>query len=145
MGVLWREDLAGQGGRECVRAEPLTFLPNEIEDIACLALSICRVLEVEDDEEGQVAMACAILNHMRRFGREGGGNGGAAVQPCESLNIERLPWRAFAIACLVVSGDMEDPTGGATHFHRHTENPEWALAATPKALIGSYLYYAMPT
>jgi hypothetical protein len=142
MGVLWRENMVDRGGHERVRSETLTFLPREMEDIACLALSICRVLEVEDDEEGQVAMACAILNHMRRFGREGGGNGGA--QACEPLAVERLPWRAFAIACLVVSGDMEDPTAGATHFHRHTENPEWAQAATPKALIGSYVYYAIP-
>jgi len=144
MGILWRENLAGQGGREHARSEVPGFLPREMEDIACLALSICRVLEVEDDEEGQVAMACAILNHMRRFGSDGGGQGGAAARVSKPLSLERLPWRAFAIACLVVSGDMEDPTGGATHFHRHTENPDWAQAATPKALIGSYVYYAMP-
>jgi len=118
-------------------------LPVEMREIACLALSICRVLEIEDDEEGQVAMACAILNHMRDYGHDEGGNGGAAARVGTSSEAGRLPWRAFAIACLVVSGDMADPTDGATHFHRHTDDPEWARAATPKALIGNYIYYAL--
>ena len=137
---LWFEEVAGGDRRSDISAS----LPTEIADIARLALSICRVLEVEDDEEGQVAMACAILNHMRRYGPDGGGQGGAPARAAEASRAEKLSWQAFAIACLVMSGDMEDPTDGATHFHRHTENPQWAQRATPKALIGSYVYYVMP-
>lgn len=144
MGAMWRglwPEGEVFGDRRSIFSDRL---PVEMTDIACLALSIRRVLEVEDDEEGQVAMACAILNHMRRYGRDDGGQGGAPARTAEASRAERLPWQAFAIACLVMSGDMEDPTDGATYFHRHTENPHWARRARPKALIGSYIYYVMP-
>lgn len=36
---------------------------------------------------------------------------------------------------------LPDPTGGATHFHRHDESPSWSTTSTPTALISGYLFY----
>ncbi len=122
-------------------------LPKSVVEIARLAVAIREVLDSEggqDDEEGQVALACAILNRMRRFGPSGEGGGGAAAHVGVWDVTDTGFCRAFAVACLVLSGDIEDPTGGATHFHRHAENPKWARRATPKALIGRHLFYTIP-
>lgn len=114
-------------------------LPPQIVDLARLALGIRDLME-EEDEEGQVALVCAILNRRRRFGPEGGG----APQGRSDFDFtEPMLARAFAVACLVLSGDLDDPTDGATHFHRHDENPRWARRATPKALIGGHLFYVL--
>lgn len=120
-------------------------LPKPALEIARLAVAIRAVLENEDDEEGQVALACAILNRMRHFGPDGEGGGGASARAGVWDVTDTGFCRAFAVACLVLSGDIDDPTGGATHFHRHTDNPEWSRGAKPRALIGSFLYYAIPS
>jgi hypothetical protein len=100
-----------------------------------LALSIRDLLD-DESEEGRVAIACAARNRMRRFGlpRETG----AARDITDPVLC-----RALALACLVLLGDLADPTDGATHFHRHTEQPDWAADATAKALIGRHIFYAL--
>ncbi|HEX7775258.1 MAG TPA: hypothetical protein VF449_01890 [Parvibaculum sp.] len=110
-------------------------LAARLAEMMALALAIRD--EVRDEpEEGRVALAFAAMNRMRRFGPEGAG------AACPDFT-DRDFCRAFAAACLAASGDMPDPTGGATHFHLHTEEPGWARAATPKALIGRHLFYAL--
>ena len=89
-----------------------------------------------------MALACAIANRIRRFGPDEGG-GGAAARAGHPDFADPAFCRAFAVACLVMSGDCEDPTGGATHFHHHRENPKWARRATPKALIGAHVFYEL--
>lgn len=42
-----------------------------------------------------------------------------------------------------VSPTEPDPTRGATHFHRHDEQPQWARNYTPIALIGDFLFYRL--
>lgn len=120
-------------------------LPPQAVELVRLALVIRDVLEDEGrdaGEEGQVALACAILNRMRRFGPDDSGTGGAAgAGNCDFADAAFA--RAFAVACLVLSGDIDDPTGGATHFHRHSRNPKWARGAVPKALIGQHMFYAL--
>ncbi|HCX69264.1 MAG TPA: hypothetical protein DHK64_17535, partial [Rhodobiaceae bacterium] len=49
---------------------------------------------------------------------------------------------ALAALCRALCGAEQDPTGGATHFHLHTENPDWATRETPRALAGGHLFYA---
>ncbi len=118
-------------------------LPPKAVELVRLALAIRDVLEDEgreESEEGQVALACAILNRIRRFGPDEGGSGGTAGHGACDFGEASFA-RAFAVACLVLSGDIDDPTGGATHFHRHNLNPKWARRATPKALIGQHMFY----
>lgn len=49
--------------------------------------------------------------------------------------------RALATVCLISCRDLADPTRGATHYHHHTEVPDWSRQMTPVALLGSYLFY----
>ncbi|MCP5433196.1 MAG: hypothetical protein H6923_07990 [Alphaproteobacteria bacterium] len=52
--------------------------------------------------------------------------------------------RAVAIACRVWSGDLADPTHGATRYHPHAEEPAWAHACRATALLGRLCFYRMP-
>lgn len=130
------------------RTEPLcptTKEPSSHVVVVRLALSI-RDLMADEGEEGQVALAWAVLNRMRRFGTNGGSEGGSGGESGGGASMAAVfcePGflRALAIACLIMSGDIADPTDGATHFHRHDEEPAWAWAARPKALIGWHLFY----
>lgn len=114
--------------------------PAALAGMMSLALAIRESLEGES-EEGRVAVACAMRNRMRRFGLDRADMRGAAAR-ARDLS-DPLLCRALAFACFVLSGDPADPTGGATHFHRHTEQPKWARSATPKALIGQHIFYAL--
>lgn len=117
--------------------------PSGLAGMMRLALAIRDLME-DEGEEGRVAIACAVLNRMRRFGpddEDGGPQGGAAARAPDVF--DPVLCRALAVACLVLSGDLDDPTDGATHFHRHTEQPGWARRATPKALIGRHIFYVL--
>jgi spore germination cell wall hydrolase CwlJ-like protein len=124
-------------------AEPSHFrrpstLAATLAELMALALAI-RDEARDEAEEGRLALAWAARNRMALFGRD----------PCCGAKGERPDFadaafcRAFAAACLAASGDLPDPTGGATHFHLHTDEPFWASAATPKALIGRHLFYTL--
>lgn len=117
-------------------------LPDMLVALARLVFEI-RDLMADEGEEGQVALACAIFNRMRRYGPDGEGSGGAVMAAPPAGLPDPAFCRAFAVACLVLSGDMDDPTNGATHFHRHSDNPDWALGLRPKALIGQHFFYAL--
>lgn len=107
-----------------------------------LAMAICNLLEGEN-EEGRVALCYATLNRLRRFGcaDEAAGTRWAAARKRDIFDPALS--RALAVACLVLAGEIKDPTEGATHFHLHTERPSWAWSARPKALIGRYLFYTV--
>lgn len=71
--------------------------------------------------------------------REGTGCATAALPPGPvSSDVD---WcRALAINCLVWSGDLVDPTSGATSCHRHDVTAKWATRRVPTALIGAYIF-----
>jgi spore germination cell wall hydrolase CwlJ-like protein len=46
------------------------------------------------------------------------------------------------IARRAVGGVLDDPTNGATHYHRTGLLPAWARHAEPSAEIGNHLFYA---
>jgi hypothetical protein len=48
--------------------------------------------------------------------------------------------RAMAVNCLVWSGDLADPTNGATSCHRHDVKAPWAARRAATALIGAYIF-----
>ena len=53
--------------------------------------------------------------------------------------------QCVAIARAVIRGDdRDDPTFGATHYHRFDINPRWARRQQPVVRIGAHLVYAMP-
>ena len=55
---------------------------------------------------------------------------------------DKKSWKwSQQIARLVVSGLLEDVTGGATHYHAHYVSPKWRTTKTFTVKIGSHLYY----
>ncbi|MBC9210049.1 cell wall hydrolase [Roseomonas aerophila] len=46
------------------------------------------------------------------------------------------------IAARALAGLLADPTRGATHHHAEEELPGWAVARTPCAELGGFLFYA---
>ena len=49
--------------------------------------------------------------------------------------------QCLATVCLTLHGDLADPTAGATHFHHHRDDPDWAQHIQAVALIGDYFFY----
>ena len=45
------------------------------------------------------------------------------------------------IARRAVGGALEDPTGGATHYHHVDVSPPWSRGRAPVAEIGKHLFY----
>lgn len=144
MNAMWRGQPAyGEAFSMPLMSDRHAPLPSFFIELVKLAVEIREVI-ADESEEGQVALACAILNRHRRFGPGGGGGGSSAAAHVADFEVaDRALCRAFAVACLVLAGDLDDPTDGATHFHHHRENPKWARRATPKALIGQHLFYAL--
>jgi N-acetylmuramoyl-L-alanine amidase len=47
------------------------------------------------------------------------------------------------IARSVMAGEVEDPTGGATHYERVGTNAMWRQGRTPSAVIGLHEFFAI--
>ncbi|MGB0719257.1 MAG: cell wall hydrolase [Bdellovibrionales bacterium] len=47
------------------------------------------------------------------------------------------------IARRAVIGALDDPTGGATHYHADYVAPYWAKGETPTIIIGRHIFYKM--
>ena len=54
---------------------------------------------------------------------------------------EQTCLKSLSIVAGVFAGLYEDPTQGATRFHRHDHSPAWAVNLQPCALLGPHLYY----
>lgn len=105
----------------------------QIERAAELATRL-MALAPGESEDAMTAMAHALA-------RQPATSAEALNASCARISEgDRL--LALSVACAVLAGRRPDPTGGATRFHLHTENPVWARKLTPKALIGRYFYYA---
>ena len=49
---------------------------------------------------------------------------------------------SLAAAAAVLAGLIEDPTGGATHYHATSiPPPAWAVGKTPTVTIGAHAFY----
>lgn len=112
---------------------------------------------------GKEAVAAVVINRLRHARRLGGrfwwGNDVTAIcrRPWQfSCWNEGDPNRAkveavtaknkvfqtcMRIARRAVAGTLEDPTGGATHYHHHDARPPWARRRAPSAEIGNHLFY----
>jgi len=47
------------------------------------------------------------------------------------------------LARQALAGLLEDPTGGATHYHALGISPFWTRAQTPTARIGNHVFYKL--
>jgi N-acetylmuramoyl-L-alanine amidase len=105
---------------------------------------------------GKLAVAWVIRNRVQRPQRFGEGYEGVCLRPkqfsCWNEGdpnrelIERASLfdpelsRALGIAALVQSGDLDDPTGGADHYHHIAVTPSWAERMQPTAVIGCHCF-----
>jgi spore germination cell wall hydrolase CwlJ-like protein len=61
----------------------------------------------------------------------------------ENLGGEEMT-RVSSLVRDVLSGQVSDPTGGATHYHSTDfDPPPWANHATPTAMLGKHAFYRM--
>ena len=112
---------------------------------------------------GKVAVACVILNRVRRArARSGRYWWGATVRDvclrawqfsCWNVNdpnrakIETVgPDNRNFQTCLrvarrAIAGTLRDTTHGATHYHNRAVNPPWARGRAPVSEIGGHLFY----
>lgn len=111
---------------------------------------------------GIEAVAAVVVNRVRVAERRGGfwwGDSVVAVcrKPCQfsCWNADE-PNRPKLLAvtaddpvfatCLrvarrAVAGLLDDPTGGATHYHALGLHPDWAATHCPSAEIGRHVFY----
>ncbi|MHC8508740.1 MAG: cell wall hydrolase [Rhodospirillales bacterium] len=111
---------------------------------------------------GKEAVACVIINRVRRARERGGYWWGGCVE-----SVCKKPWQFSCwnkndpnrrkiesvtaddpvfqscrrIARRACAGAVKDPTGGAAHYHTHAVSPVWAEGKTPSAHIGGHLFY----
>ena len=109
---------------------------------------------------GMIAVACVILNRAARPGWWGHD----VVSVClkrrqfscwnaDDPNRSKLlavgeddpQYRlALDVARRALAGELQDPTGGATHYHVKNIMPYWARAEEPVATIGNHMFYKGP-
>lgn len=118
---------------------------------------------------GQAAVAWTVINRVRAAKADPGHFGwwGNSVQrvclapnqfSCwlpEDPNHDKLKAahigqpsfaRAFGIACLVVAGDIADPTSESTHYYAATiPAPAWTRGMSPRATIGNHFFFREPS
>lgn len=92
------------------------------------------------------ALACAIVNALRT-GAEANhsfvfGRTRLLRYPSAIASDETVKTAAFRrIARRALSQTLNDPTLGATAFHRIETTPSWAKNSLPIAVFGSFLFY----
>ena len=132
--------------------------------LICLALNIFWEARSEDKDYGFIAMAAPALVVMNRVKSPEYPNticevvkqskiweGHPIKNQCQfswfcdgksDKPRDKKAWKwSQQIARLVVSGLLDDVTGGATHYHAHYVSPEWRTTKTFTIKIGSHLYY----
>ena len=114
------------------------------------ALRVSEFVRIEagkNSETDLIATAYAIYNRSLRrdnldhiaFDRKSD-NMGDFSSTCPETAVEPC-FKSLSIVAGVFAGLYEDPTNGATRFHRHDCCPSWAENMQPCALLGPYLYY----
>lgn len=156
-------DFHGRGnhqGREDVSGAAAFHRELEIDILA-------RTIWGEARGEGSVGMqavACVVLNRMAVAQARGGyWWGGTIVQICQKPyqfscwnkddpNYRRLMAvdetdihfvTAQRVARRAVHGVLDDPTGGATHYHAAGITPAWIKNEKPSAVIGRHIFYRL--
>jgi len=114
------------------------------------ALDACKFIQSMCFRSGKidlVPMAYAIRNRL-----DDGGNLHQIAIECGSRKVgensstydpgdDEPCMEAVSIVTGVFAGLYDDPTNGATRFHRHDHCPNWSKTLQASALLGSYIYY----
>jgi len=111
---------------------------------------------------GQEAVASVVLNRVKRANKPGGYWWGSSVSEVCRKEWQFSTWnpsdpnrdkilavdrrdpsfrQALRIARRAIAGTLDDPTGGATHYHAKATMPNWAEGRVPSAEIGNHKFY----
>lgn len=113
---------------------------------------------------GKEAVAAVVVNRVRHAQARGGRYwwGADPIAVCtkawqfscwnatdpnraklERVSMEDRAFRSCVrIARRALAGVVDDPTGGATHYHVRGLVPPWSRGLAPSAEIGAHLFYA---
>jgi N-acetylmuramoyl-L-alanine amidase len=113
---------------------------------------------------GKEAVACVVMNRVRTAQARGGRYwwGADPIAVCtkpwqfscwnpadpnraklEAVTMEDRTFRmCVRIARRALAGVVDDPTGGATHYHTRDVAPPWSRGRSPTAEIGGHVFYA---
>jgi N-acetylmuramoyl-L-alanine amidase len=152
---------AGEAGDDTpTRHDPGKSLPRDA-DVELLARTIYGEARGEK-VRGKEAVACVIMNRVKRARERGGywwgdtlgqvclkpwqfscwNEGDANREKIVSVTPEnRVFQTCIRIARRAAAGAIDDPTGGATHYHNKTVHPPWTRSRVPKAEIGRHFFY----
>lgn len=104
---------------------------------------------------GMQAVANVIMNRVKQGGWYGASVKDVVLKPYQfscwnendvnsaiilNANSAQLA-TARNIAERVISGELPDITGGATHYHAKSITPYWAKSLTKTATIGNHVFY----
>ena len=129
---------------------------------------LARTLWGEARGEGTLglqAVAAVVLNRVK-VAKENGGQywwGSNVIQVCQKPyqfscwnrsdpSFQKLQKvdesnlyfaTSLRVARRAVIGVLEDPTGGATHYHADYVDPYWAKGETPTVTIGRHIFYKL--
>jgi N-acetylmuramoyl-L-alanine amidase len=112
-----------------------------------------------ESRRGKEAVAAVVLNRLKRGPARR--YGGTIEEVCQrkaqfscwnenapnrlkliGVEINAVAFReCVEIAERAVSGLLNDPTGGATHYHTINVSPNWSQGETPCARIGSHVFF----
>lgn len=123
------------------------------QDLAVCARTV-KALAVKQPDDLKAALAWTLRNRITALAQTARPR---APDVCLSLlreatalaerQLPRAPaasdaeWRRTqAINSLVWSGELADPTNGATSCHRHDITVRWAARRVATALIGAYIF-----
>jgi cell wall hydrolase len=111
---------------------------------------------------GKEAVAAVVMNRVLRAAERGGAWWGNNV-----AEVVLRPWQfscwnrkdpnrhkilaidpddpnfqcCIRIARRAVTGALQDPTDGATHYHTKRARPDWSVGRIPSAIIGNHEFY----
>ncbi|TVQ37842.1 MAG: cell wall hydrolase [Geminicoccaceae bacterium] len=138
-----------------ISAAPLP--PEDLKSVACLAQNLWFETR-GSSETDKMAVANVVLNRVvdPRYPNDiceviwqphqfSWTNDGKSDQVRVMNPIDRAAWkRIVAISIDAVSGTLEDPTAGATHFHATYVTPGWAQSLYRIVQIDQHIYYRYP-
>ena len=122
----------------------------------CLALNVYHEAR-NDPEIGQYAVAHVVMNRVQHdrwpndvcsVVKQGYHKGKHRCQfswYCDGKSDKPYEHRAWALAQLVaadvLSGEVPDVTGNATHYHATYVKPYWAKHLDKTVTLGSHIFY----
>lgn len=143
------------------KPDPVARFPDDEDAIDVLARTLYGEARGEP-LRGKEAVAAVVINRVKRARERGGYWWGDTVE-----TVCRKPWQfscwnpddpnrakieavtpdnrifrsCLRVARRAVEGTLDDPTGGATHYHTKAIRPPWARRRPPRVEIGHHLFY----